>query len=518
MNRTQRILVCLAFGFLCFANTWVEFGRGESAYYAHFDPVHAILPGVLIWVAILAFAMFVIEEILNRRIRPLPAHLLFFIACLIPLGAASLGLLRILPFDLGPIIRTSWFWPTVCLLGAVPIVVAVRRPGWVHRTVRDVLLYSWPVLALLLVQAARGTLVKYPHPAYADGPFEPAFAGTPPVRAIWIVFDELSERIAFDHRPDTLSLPNFDRFRNESLFARAATAPSTATILSMPSLVDGEIVQATIPKGPREALLQTNSGEMFWSAEPNVFDDARKLGLNAAIVGWYHPYCRILNRNLTQCYWTAPWLVSGVEERSHTEGLLGQVWDRARLQFFALPLAGHLPGAFAGVNQRVETRERLDYLLAHARAIVANPSIGLALIHLPVPHPPAVYDRRSGHMTTVPGSSYLDGVALADRLLGMLRADMEHAGLWDRTAVLISADHGWRTAFWRADPTWTAEDEGNSHQDTTAVPFLLKMPEQKTNRCYDRPFNTVITRRLLDAILSGESESVDDVVALIDHR
>jgi hypothetical protein len=43
-------------------------------------------------------------------------------------------------------------------------------------------------------------------------------------RAVWIIFDELSQAIAFGNRPPGLSLPNLDRLKAVSLFATAAKA------------------------------------------------------------------------------------------------------------------------------------------------------------------------------------------------------------------------------------------------------------------------------------------------------
>ena len=135
-------------------------------------------------------------------------------------------------------------------------------------------------------------------------------------RVIWVIFDELSEEIVFRGRPAGLQLPNFDRLRAESLHASAAESPSAATLTSLPSLILGRRVTATEPRGPNRVLL-TLEGEakpVEWGEAPNVFDAAYRTGHNTALVGWYHPYGRLLSRSLTKCYWTAWWLPSGVEE------------------------------------------------------------------------------------------------------------------------------------------------------------------------------------------------------------
>jgi arylsulfatase A-like enzyme len=98
---------------------------------------------------------------------------------------------------------------------------------------------------------------------------------------------------------------------------------------------------------------------------------------------------------------------------------------------------------------------------------------------------------------------YLDNLVLADRALGLLRQSLEEAGLWDQSAILVSADHGWRTSFWRGTPQWTRAEEAASHSDTSRVPFLLKLPRQTSGVAYEKPLPTVVTRRLITAILSG---------------
>ena len=87
--------------------------------------------------------------------------------------------------------------------------------------------------------------------------------------------------------------------------------------------------------------------------------------------------------------------------------------------------------------------------------------------------------------------------------MGLVRRSIEEAGLWNQSAVLVSADHGWRTPFWRNSPGWTAAEEAASHSDTATVPLLLKLPGQTSGAFYDKPLATIVTRRLIVDILSG---------------
>ncbi len=112
---------------------------------------------------------------------------------------------------------------------------------------------------------------------------------------VWIIFDELSQTIAFGNRPPGLSLPNLDRLKQESFYATAAEPPAATTLASLPSLIVGQKVLEAASEGPRDLLLKLESkpGAVPWSSLPNVFDSARDLGFNTALVGWYHPYGRV---------------------------------------------------------------------------------------------------------------------------------------------------------------------------------------------------------------------------------
>jgi Sulfatase len=504
----RRIATAAAFATWCFLNTWVELAEGQSAYFARYDPFRTVVLPVICWELVLTAGIFAVWEFCRRRLGgSRTPHILFLAVCFVPFGTAALAFLRVLPFNLIPLIRRPGFRPAVLLCAGVVAIFALWHPERFSRPARSLFLYSWPVLAVIVGQAARATLLKYPHASYADRALLPTLKAPPGrARMVWIIFDELSQTIVFKNRPAGLELPNFDRLRTDSFCASEAKAPGASTEISMPSLILGKPVAEVLPRGPEHLYLRLAGSRNFvdWSTLPNLFDSARQLGWNSAIVGWFHPYGRLLNRSLTKCYWTAGWLNSGVEEPAQPQSLETAMGKRALLQLTTLPLVGHLPGVFPGIYQRREKTERFSYLLDRALEIVGDPSIGLSLIHLPVPHPPAIYDRRQRKITADGRIGYVDSVALADWTLGLLRRRMEQAGLWNQTAVLVSADHGWRTYLWRGDPEWTVDEEAASHQDTLDVPFLLKLPGQNSGVEYDGTLPTIVTRRLIVDILRGD--------------
>ena len=346
------------------------------------------------------------------------------------------------------------------------------------------------------------------------------FAASPSnVRVVWIIFDELAQSIAFERRPSNLQLPSLDRLKSECFYASSAHAPDVVTEKSIPGLILGEKVLDDIHDGPDALILRTPSRPdgFSWSSARNIFDRARDLGFNTALAGWYHPYGRLLNRSLTKCYWTPIRLNAGIEEPFHPRALWKEMWDRATLQFSTLPLIGHVPGLSPIVAERRLKIEKFAFLRDRAIELVVDPSIGLVLLHLPVPHPPAIYDRSTRALATHGNIGYFDNVALADETLGILRRRMEQAGVWERSAVLVSADHGWRTNVWRGGPDWNASEEAASGEDTSGVPFLLKLPGRQTGLAYDKRFDTLVTQSLILDILRGTLRDAAAIPGLIER-
>jgi hypothetical protein len=159
-----------------------------------------------------------------------------------------------------------------------------------------------------------------------------------------------------------------------------------------------------------------------------------------------------------------------------------------------------------------------DYVDLDARAgkLLRDPSYGFVLLHLPVPHPWGIYDRRTGKFTTT-GSSYINNLALADKCLAGIRHTLEQTGQWDSSTVLVMGDHSWRTQqLWRLPKIefrWAKEDEIASHDgqyDPRPV-YMVKLPNQTTSARVDTTFHTVNTRKLFDALMAHQVNTPADL-------
>src|SRR5580700_5949103 len=154
----RRLMVCVAFATWCFLNTWTELAEGESAHYARYYPLDTVAGPVVSWEVLIALGMLGVWEFCRFRPRRLAlVHRLFLVCCFVPLGIASVAMLRASPFDLEPVVRKPLFWPVVLIAALGPVGLAAWRPLAASRFLRNVFLYSWPVLALVLFQACHRT-------------------------------------------------------------------------------------------------------------------------------------------------------------------------------------------------------------------------------------------------------------------------------------------------------------------------------------------------------------------------
>jgi arylsulfatase A-like enzyme len=123
------------------------------------------------------------------------------------------------------------------------------------------------------------------------------------------------------------------------------------------------------------------------------------------------------------------------------------------------------------------------------------------VIHWPVPHVPGIYDPARGELSQDGSRSYLDNLALADRTLGEVRTLMERDELWRDTAVLVTADHSWRTA----------------PEIDRRVPFILRMPGGSAAIHYASTFNTALSAALVMDILEGRVNTAGDAGIWLDR-
>jgi Sulfatase len=506
--------VCLSLANLCYLRVWSELltYRAEDAFLMKGPPSPFEYAAAALNTLLLSAGFWLVL----RWMRTKPAgrwsqaaEWAFLLVLLLPLNAlrhvASNQSEELFRYLRSPLIglltgKTALVFAVAVMTVTVPVVALTRRR--IVRAASFALLLLFPFVPLVFVQGA-WTALRYDPSAFAGKPLATRLAGrvgsTP--RVLWILFDEWDQRLTFEDRDPRVRLPEVDHFRLSSIYVPKAWPPSSRTLCSIPALTTGRPVAEAKVLNAGDLLLKfadgTPSGQ--WGREPDVFSDARAIGVNTAVVGWYLPYCRALGDELTACWW---WEMS-LQHNSMGEGL-SEILPNQALSLFETSQFAPWGQSRATLTHAQTVREVLSRAVEEA----SDRRHDLVFMHIPIPHGPHVYDRRTRQFTlsNSPVAGYWDSLELLDKALFELRRAMERSGVWDSTTILLSSDHCNRSS------------RGLDGKEDHRVPFLLKIAGQNSGLVVPEQIQTVLSRDLVRAILRRDIVTAAEAVAWIGER
>ncbi|MCU1235027.1 MAG: sulfatase [Candidatus Solibacter sp.] len=493
---------------LCYLRVWSElltYRRGDT-YLMKSPPGPTELAAVMTNVVLIALLLWGLVTFARKRLsivrfRWVQAAFLLFLA--VPLNALREVSAHHFPYLKSPMFEVlgprgvAALAISLAVGGALAILLFHRKLSSIASAVLAIFL---PFCAVTFGQAL-WNIAKYQAADYAPRALMPPLPiAKPSQRVVWILFDEWDYRLTFVNPESGLRFPELERLGRESLVASQALPPGPETPISIPAYFTGRPVQRVDYDGPRELQItfQGAAAQSPWSRQANIFSSARELGFNTALVDWFHPTCRILS-GLTSCEWWEMPLQFNSMGHTYWQQLAGQTRSLFETTLFSVF------GQSLAVRQQVDTYQAI---LGRGIAVANNPTYGLSFIHLPIPHAPHAYDRRTGDFTlkNSPIRGYFDSLALLDRTVGEIRRSMESAGTWDNTTVLFTSDHPYREAA-AIDGKWDPR-----------IPYILKMAAQKAPQAYSNSFNTVLTQDLVLAILRGEVSDPRQVAGWLDRN
>jgi hypothetical protein len=359
----------------------------------------------------------------------------------------------------------------------------------------------WMVPALLVAAHA--------HQPYDQAAFRKLLPAqpTPHQRIVWLLFDELSYDQAFVHRWPGLSLPNFDNLRARSVTFSEVQPDGFYTEDVIPSLFLGKPIADVrgTPSGWMNYQSQKHGPWQPFDGGRTLFADAQRAGWTTGAIGEYNPYCRVLQDQLDFCRMAMPPLPDHFSrDKSTLENVIAPLaanWNRARSHGNAQKNAAAEPT----VDAMGTVRAGSD--------LIGDTGIDLCFVHLPFPHPPGNYNRRTGKVG--PGGSYIDNLALSDKVLGLLLADIAQNDDADRTTVIVSSDHSWRVWLWRFAYGWSREDEEASrHGQFDPRPVLMvSFPRESSGITDSKPVPLLGMHDLVEGMMSGQIENEQQLEA-----
>jgi arylsulfatase A-like enzyme len=387
--------------------------------------------------------------------------------------------------------RLVRFWKTVFVFLTLNNVVVVVQLLWCF----------W---------AARA--IQTPRPLHAHTAQLATVGQTQRPRVIWIILDELSYRQVYERRFPGLELPAFDQLAAQSTVFTHVQPAGIYTEEILPSLLTGVPVNAIRPEvdGVQFSMHDPVNGQWVdFREHDTIFQDALDDGYSTGIAGWYEPYCRILPNVLDHCYWSY--------ERDDDKGMFVESTPLQNTLAPFLYAASRIAPHWADSRYVAQLGEAqiADFhnIYSAGDRLLSDSSINFLMLHLPVPHPGAIYDRETGDFASY-GGSYIDNLALADRYLAHVHQLLQQRGEWDSSAVIVMGDHSWRTtALWEGTPFWMQEDQrasdGGKFDPRPA--YIVKLPGQTEGARIETPFPAIGTRALLQSILSGRIRTPQDV-------
>lgn len=370
-----------------------------------------------------------------------------------------------------------------------------------------------PLVVLLLGPALGWRSWDYPRdpiPA-SSGEGEP---GTP---IYFFVFDEWSYQRLVENDEVRPEFMNVRALKAQSLFFRTARAPAASTHVSLPRILfqsrDDEALPKVFidrkepeePRGPSPEHITDEASPP--GAPESLMAFARRHRYTTYLVGFYLPYPHIIGNlaDVDRAYSNYPKGDGLLERMTITTLGAPQYW-------FMPGISGLWKGIWARVFSwhwlRLNHRVRDDLF-----AIVGTaPQRSLVFVHFPAPHAPFIFNADGSYRGPFPVNSgatddvdadimagsaedYHRQMLYVDRIVGQVIDRLQQAGDFDRSLVIMTADHSWR-----ADP---AMPPGEEHRAKRHVPLLIKLPGQRTPRVLDTDLALDELRPLIDQALHG---------------
>jgi hypothetical protein len=413
--------------------------------------------------------------------------------------------------------RTQSFFPFDLIEGLVLILLVawagllllllLRFGKWYRRLMRAGSAIAAALVVFAAISAAQllwvATWKPAPHQIDAAWETTPQPPRNHPL-LVWIVFDELSYDQVFEHRARDLNLPNFDALRSESTVFTDTQPAGYHTVKILPSLLTGKLIDG-IRYNFHNKLWVRHEDDHKWlpiDGAQTVFADADRAGWRTAAVGCYNPYCAIYGDAIQDCFWMNHDMFDGL--MAQDASLATNIYTPLAQVVREIKSPSRADRDLCTFDVRHRYRTETD-LQQHAFQVLHTDQADFIFFHFAIPHSPNIWSRIQDNYTQYCDSSYLDNLALTDRVLGEVLATLQSSPRWNDTTLIVQGDHGWRIDAWNWLPAWTQEDDAASRGVFDTRPALLiHQPGQTQPQSVAQPWPIIQIHSVVEDVLHGQ--------------
>lgn len=305
-------------------------------------------------------------------------------------------------------------------------------------------------------------------------------------RVVWLLFDELDHRAAFEEH--LAALPNLRVLRDRGVLATQAYQAGEHTLDTVPDMFTGQRLEAVRPLGRRALQVTPRGGRRaLWHRLPTWAHAAHAAGQRVGIAGAYHPYCRLYGGEAADC-------VQATVGVAHTRG--------------GLPLATRVLADLATLDLLRPRRAAIAAnvaVLAAGRRQALDADLDVTFMHVLLPHEPFTWDvdRAQPQVWTGWSEGYRSNLRWVDHWLGGLRRALAASPLGASTTLVISADHGWRAS----------QALAGRPPDRRVALLVVPPGSAGAARRVDRPISARAVGPLVQALALGELPARADAIA-----
>lgn len=324
-------------------------------------------------------------------------------------------------------------------------------------------------------------------------------------RTVVLLFDEFDYELAFEAGAKKHALPVLNGLVKDSLFATRAYPPMHSTMMSVPAMLTGKLVQNAESRDqyPGDLILHYESGERaVFSEQDTLFSELRRRGYRSLRMNdGLLPAKRlpgIADADFVLPVPSTP-LVSIVDHaKEHLADLTAIVpfsksiaLDTKVKQFFGLP---HPFQHVANVADRLVE-------------LAADGNADLVFLHVLLPHLPVVFDPLVHRFGPVQSTDYRDNFGAVDLTVGRVIKALQANGRLADTNIVIVSDH-----FFRQKRSIYGLGD---HR----IPFIVRFGRDEAPvGMFDQSFNTLLFRQMIIEIVLGRIQNSKSLAGWISQH